>query len=114
MEDLLINTLSALGYSVILQGSLLPDKPYPDSFFTFWDRGSYGVSYYDNSEKSTVYVYDVNFYSNNPEKVYTGLRAAIKALKAAGFIVSGDGHSIASDVITHDGRGCEVMFLKCE
>ena len=108
MEDLLINTLSALGYPVILQGSLLADETYPDNFFTFWNRGSNGGSYYDNAEKSTVYVYDVNFYSNDPARVYTGLREAIAALKAAGFIVSGDGHSIASDEPTHDGRGVEA------
>lgn len=112
MEDLLIDTLSALGYPVILQGSLLQDEPYPENFFTFWNRSSYGGSYYDNAEKSTAYVYDVNFYSNDPANVYEGLRAAITALKTAGFIISGDGHSIASDEQSHDGRGCEVMYLK--
>lgn len=113
MEDLLINTLSALGYPVILQGSLLPDEPYPDNFFTFWNRSSYGSSYYDDEEKTIIYVYDVNFYSNNPENVYTGLRAGIAALKNAGFIISGDGQSIASDEPTHDGRGCNAMYIKC-
>lgn len=112
MEDLLIETLSkAFGYPVKLQGSLLEEENYPDNFFTFWERGNSGGSYYDNEEKSAVYVYDLNFYSNDPERVYTGLREAITALKAAGFILSIKDHSIASDTPTHDGRGCEVMFL---
>lgn len=112
MEDLLISTLEAFKYPVFLQGSLLPDEPYPDNFFTFWNNSSDGESYYDDNEHSTVFSYDVNFYSNNPERVYTVLRAAVVALKAAGFIVSGDGHSVMSDEATHDGRGITILYLR--
>ena len=112
MEDLLIATLESFGFPVRLQGSLLPDEPYPDHFFTFWNNASNGESYYDNDEISTTYSYDVNFYSINPEWVYTKLREAVTALKNAGFIVSGDGHTVMSDEPTHDGRGIDVMYLK--
>lgn len=113
MEDLLIAILfSKFGYPVRLQGSFLEDEPYPDNFFTFWNRQSYGGSYYDNDEKTTVCVYDLNFYSNDPVKVYETLREAITVLRNAGFIISGDGYSIASDEPTHDGRGVEVMYIK--
>lgn len=112
MEDLLIETLSKLGFPVFLQGSLLPDEPYPDNFFTFWERTSYGESHYDNSECSTVYEYDVNFYSSDQENVYTYLRKAITLLKEADFIVSGQGYSVPSGVQTHDGRGVTVKYLK--
>ncbi len=112
MEDLLIETLASLGFPVKLQGSLLPDEPYPDHFFTFWNRSSAGESFYDNDEKSTVYNYDVNFYSIDPEWVYTKLREAKTALKKAGFIISGDGYSVASGESTHDGRGMNVTYLR--
>lgn len=112
MEDLLIETLETLGYPVFLQGSLLADEPYPDNFFTFWNNDSYGNSYYDNAECSIVFSYDVNFYSTDPESVYTTLRNAVTALKAAGFIVSGDGHTVASDEDTHDGRGINVLYRR--
>lgn len=112
MEDKLIELLETFGYPVILQGSLLPDEPYPDSFFTFWNNFSEGENYYDNDEKSTVYSYDVNFYSTNPELIYTKLREVKRLLKENGFIVSGDGHSIVSDEPTHDGRGLDVLYLK--
>lgn len=112
MEDLLIETLEKFGYPVKLQGSLLPDEPYPDHFFTFWNNDSYGEAFYDDDEKSITYDYDVNFYSINPELVYTKLREAKTALKRAGFIVSGDGYSVGSDEPTHDGRGINVKYLK--
>lgn len=112
MEDLLIDTLSTFGYSVMLQGSILPNEPYPDDFFTFWNNSSRDGTHYDNAAASVLYRYEVNFYSNNPEHVYNVLRAAITKLRAAGFIISGDGYSVASDEPTHDGRGVDVMYLR--
>lgn len=112
MEDLLIEILESFGYPVRLQGSLLPDEKYPDHFFTFWNRSSDSQSHYDNDEHSIAYTYDVNFYSINPEYVYTKLREAKQLLKANGFIISGDGYSVASDEPTHDGRGMNVSYLK--
>lgn len=112
MEDLLIETLETFGYPVMLQGSMLPDEPYPDSFFTFWNNNSSGESYYDDSEISTIFDYDVNFYSSDPELVYSKLNEAIAALRAAGFICSGEGYSLASDEPTHDGRGVNILYLR--
>lgn len=112
MEDLLIEKLSTFGYPVRLQGSLLPDEPYPDHFFTFWNNDSSSDGFYDNSETKTVYDYDVNFYSVNPEYTYSKLREAIKLLKEAGFIISGDGYSVASDEQTHDGRGFNAQYVR--
>lgn len=111
MEDLLIEILSTFGYPVYLQGSLLPEEQYPDNFFTFWNDGSYDRSSYNDTVYSIVYEYSVNFYSNNSATVYSVLRKAVKLLKENGFIISGDGHSVASDEPTHDGRGVTVYFL---
>lgn len=112
MEDLLISTLETLGYPVRLQGSLLPDEDYPDHFFTFWNTSSDSDSYYDNKETKIIYQYSVNFYSINPEYVYTKFREAIAALKKVGFIISGDGHSISSGADTHDARTVIARFIK--
>lgn len=112
MEDKLIEILEAFGVPVFLQGSLADDEPYPDSFFTFWNNDSESSSFYDDDEHSIIYDYDVNFYSTNPQAVYDTLRQAKKALKQAGFIVSGDGYSIDSDEPTHDGRGINAKYFK--
>lgn len=112
MEDLLIEVLSSFGYPVRLQGSLAEDEKYPNDFFTFWNNNSNSQSFYDNDESTIVYDYDVNFYSNNPENVYTKLREAKKLLKQNGFTVSGDGYSVGSDEPTHDGRGMNVLYLQ--
>ena len=110
MEDLLISTLEALGYPVKLQGSLLPDEPYPDSFFTYWNDSADGSSYYSNNECAILWTYSLNFYSTDPVLVNTKLLEAKKLLKSAGFIVSGAGYDVASDEPTHTGRGITILY----
>ena len=110
MEDLLISILETLGYPVYLQGSLLPDEPYPDSFFTFWNDSADGDSYYSNEENAIVWAYSLNFYSNNPTLVNTKLLEAKELLKTQGFVVSGAGYSVMSDEPTHTGRGITVLY----
>ena len=110
MEDLLIETLEKLGYPVRLQGSLLEDEPYPDSFFTFWNDAADGDGYYSNKETAIVWEYSVNFYSSDPSLVYSELMKAKKLLNAAGLVCSGGGHSIQTDEPTHTGRGISVTY----
>lgn len=111
MEDLLISTLEeALGYPVTLQGSLLPEAAYPDHFFTYWNDTADGSGFYSNEESAILWQYSLNFYSVDPLLVNSKLLEAKKALKAAGFIVSGAGYSVMSDEPTHTGRGITVLY----
>lgn len=111
MEDLLIKILSeAFGYPVRLQGSLAPDEAYPDDFFTYWNDSSDGDSFYSNEEGAIDWHYSLNFYSIDPQRVSDKLKEAKKVLKSAGFTVTGGGYSVASDVLTHTGRGISVRY----
>lgn len=110
--DLLISTLESLNYPVKRQGSILPDEPYPDSFFTFWNNSADGQSFYSNTEESITWAYSVNFYSVDPLLVNSKLLEAKKLLKAAGFTVSGAGHDVLSDEPTHTGRGITIYYLQ--
>ena len=114
MEDILINLLSSFKYPVIRQGSLPPDEKYPETFFTFWNNTETEISAYNNQTFSVVYNFDVNIYSNDPEKVYTLLRDARKLLKQNGWQAPERGHDLASDEITHTGRGIEVTYIQTE
>ena len=109
MEDLLIEILETFGYPVKRQGSLGND-PYPDRFFTFWCRDSYDGTYYDNNPISIIEIFDVNFYSIEPDETHLMLKKARVKLKEHGFIVDGAGHDVDSDEQTHTGRGINVMY----
>lgn len=110
MEDLLIEALRPFGYPVRRQGSLGPEEAYPESFFTFWNNATEGDGFFDNQETRVVWDYDLNFYSTDPELVYSTLEEAKKALRKAGFLMDGLGHDVASDEPTHTGRGIHIIF----
>lgn len=110
MDDLIISTLSKLGYPVKEQGSLLPEENYPDHFFTFWNDNTDGSGFYDNKETAIAWEYSINFYSIDPELVFIKFSEAKQLLKAAGFIVTGLGHAVMSDEPTHTGRGITALY----
>lgn len=112
MEDNLIQILETLGYPVIRQGSLSPDEEYPDSFFTFWNNDSPDHAHYDNAEYGTEWDFDVNFYSTDPEKTYKVLADARIKLKQNKWIIPGKGYDVASDEVTHTGRGMRAFYLE--
>lgn len=100
-------------YPIHLQGSLLPNEPYPESFFTFWNNGSESDEFYSNKEGQIIHYFDLNFYSSklagDIEDIFT---SAIAALKDAGFIVSGNGFDVPSDESSHTGRGVDLIYIE--
>lgn len=112
MEDELIALLESFKMPVIRQGSLAPDEAYPDTFLTFWNSSEAEQSAYNNDTASVVYTFQVNVYSTNPGTTYSQLAEARQLLKANGWETPDRGHDIASDEITHTGRGMTVTFLK--
>lgn len=116
MEDLIISTLEALKYPVMLQGSLLPNESYPEHFFTYWNDSADGSSFYSNTEGAILWSYSLNFYSTDPVLVSNMFKelkdtpTAKSLLKKAGFIVSGAGYDVLSDEATHTGRGISLLY----
>lgn len=114
METFLIQLLETLGYPVMRQGSLAANKRYPDTFITFWNSAEDGESFYDNQTASVLFDFDVNVYSNNPDTAYSVLADARALLRSNGFIIASRGFDVASDEITHIGRGMYVEYLQTE
>lgn len=112
MKDLLIQTLQPLGYPIFLQGSLSDNDVYPESFFTFWNNAVDGDAFYNNVENEYIWDFDLNFYSSDPQLVNTKLLEAKELLKDKGFIATGKGYDVASDEITHTGRGIHIYKIE--
>lgn len=111
IEDDLIEILETFGYPVDRQGSYQQGEAYPETFFTFWTDSEDG-SHFDNFTASTIWHFDVNIYSRNPDTVIRNLLAAKDALDAAGFITDGKGSDAASDYPTHTGKTLDVWFIE--
>lgn len=113
VKTLLISTLDdAFHYPVILQGSLSTDDVYPASFFTFFNNNTSDDAFFDNEETQTIWDFDLNFYSIDPDLVNTVLLSAKKLLKASGFIPDGSGYDLISDEPTHTGRGINLLYIE--
>lgn len=112
MKKKLIELLESLNYPVFLQGSLNNEAEYPDTFFTFWNFETPEGSFYNNAASKAVWGFWIYIYSDNPELVEAELEKARSLLKEAGYITSGKGEDVASDVDTHTGRMIEVYFIE--
>lgn len=112
MDEFLIDLLETFKYPVIRQGSMPPEQIYPDTFFTFWNNNHEEHSAYDNDTSNTIFDFDVNVYSCDTDKVFELLESARTLLKQNGWIITRMGYDVASDEITHIGKGMEVTFLQ--
>ena len=112
VKQLLIDTISSFNYPVYQQGSMSASDEYDDSFFTFFNNETNDDNFFDNQETITVWDFDLNIYSVDPDVVNNTLRQAKPLLKAAGFIVNGVGYDVLSDEETHTGRGINVLYIE--
>ena len=113
MKQNLIDLLATLSYPVYLQGSLA-GKPYPESFFTYWNGDTEDRSHYDNKAIDYVWTFSIFFYSTSATLVNTVTKSAIDLLKSNGWIVDGKGYDVPTDVITHTGRAFDALFIELE
>lgn len=111
MIDELLTLLESFKYPVLRQGSLAPDEAYPETFITFWGDGENEQSAYDNDTKLATDEYDINVYSNDPDKTYSLVNDIRVLLKSAGWTIESRGYDVPSDEITHTGRGMRVIYL---
>lgn len=111
IEDDLIEVLETFGYPVDRQGSYQQGQAYPDTFITFWTDTEDG-SHFDNFAATTIWHFDVNVYSTNPDTVIRTILAAKAALENKGFITNGKGSDAASDYASHTGKMLDVWFME--
>ena len=110
MTDKLINTLEALGFDVILQGTLDSDDNIPEAFFTYWNWETPRSSYYDNKHSKIIGSYEVVAYGFDRTTVETMIQNAIVKLEEAGFIIDSEGEDIASNIKSQTGKMIEVFY----
>lgn len=112
VKQLLIDTIASFNYPVYQQGSMSNSDEYPDSFFTFYNNSTNDDVFFDNQETMTIWDFDLNIYSLDPDVVNNTLALAKPLLKAAGFIVNGVGYDVMSDEDTHTGRGINILYIE--
>ena len=97
---------------IFRQGSLGEADVYPDTFCTFWGSSEAAATAYDNDDATVVWSYQANAYSTSPAMVYKLTADFLQLFKSNGWQTPDRGHDVASDEITHTGRGLSVTYLK--
>lgn len=114
--DILISALEELEYknteSIFHQGALSKEKPYPDTFFTYWNDDTQDKEYKDNRPAFTEWTFYLACYSYNPFILEKEFNKAIQKLKNKGFIISGKGADAISDKETHTGRDIKLIYIE--
>ena len=111
MKQYLIDTLTPLGYSVLLEDTLAP-KEYPDAFIAFWNFDSSNRSF-SNVDEVTEWGFNIRFYSKSPNEVEIARKNILKALKGAGFIPDGCGNDFTFNADTlHLGWSVDAYILE--
>lgn len=100
--------LETSGLKAIRQGSLLPDEPYPDEFWTVWEPMADEV-FYDNEPVYTTRAFSVCFYSNNPATARAKVQAMRNHLRGKGYAVTPP-EDTPSDEATHIGYAFDAII----
>lgn len=108
IKELLISILEESGFEVFKQGSLLPSKSYPNSFWTFYNIDSEEL-YYDDEAYAVLKQFTICFYTNNPSILQDTVSKMRKKLKENDFIVSAE-TDINSDEPNHTGVGFICIY----
>lgn len=116
MKRKFIDTVVTCGFvegkTLMLQGTLNPEEPYPDTFVTFWTNDVPDGVHFDNKTGSYDWAFSLILYSNDPQIVNTKPDEIRAVLKAAGFIPQGKGHDAPSDEPTHTGWAMDFIFTE--
>lgn len=116
MKQKLIDGLTRCGFiegaTIMLQGTLAQDTPYPDEFVTIWTDYTADNSHFDNAVNSVDYHFTVIYYTNDPALISSRPKEIIKNLRAAGFVPQGIGQDIPSDEETHTGWAMEFLCVE--
>lgn len=100
--------LETSGLQAIRQGSLLPDEPYPDEFWTVWE-GQADEKHYDNKPAYGIRYFSVCFYSCNPATARETVQAMRSFLRECGYAVSPP-EDTPSDEQSHIGYAFDAII----
>lgn len=109
--DELFSLFEEIGLPYFRQGGI-SDEEYEPEFFTYWNINTSNISFYDNVEHRYIIYIQIGYYTNDAEKVYTGMENFIKKAKEKGFICDGRAKDADSGKDSFFGRVCYIRIIK--
>lgn len=104
------NDLAELNLPVYQQGTA--PQELPQSFYTVWEDSSEDAVNASNATHEILHEWTLIYYTTNYATVYTGLQAAIQALKRKGYIISGAGYDFNGNYDKWQARAVDVKKIE--
>lgn len=112
MWEKLEEIFKELNLSYSRQGSYEENETLPDSFFTYWNYDTPEDGYFDNKANRAIWIWQIYFYTNDGNLIYSKLQEFIALAKQEGFIVDGKGNDIQSNEPGYFGRMVQISFIE--
>ena len=94
------------------QGSYEIDEKLPNDFYTFWNTASDYDEFYNNKPSRCVWEWNIFYYTNNPENIYSGLEIFIEKAREKGFLFESIGRDIMCDEPNYVGRTLKTTYVE--
>ena len=109
----LFDLFDKIGKPYFRQGSL-SDEDYQPEFFTFWNIDTPQDSHYDNQLHAWNEYIQVGYYTNDANKIYSGMDDFVAQATAQGFIIAGLPQDANADKAGYFGRVCYIRIKEME
>lgn len=104
--------LAGVGFPVYQQGAAPDGVELPATFATVWQDSSDDILHADNKAIQCRHEWTVICYTNDKQKIYSGLQAVINALKKRGYLISGQGYDASGAWQGYDARAVDVVKIE--
>lgn len=112
MWSKLEQVFNRIGLPYSRQGSYDEDATWPLSFFTFYNPNSNNQAFYDNKAHSSVWYWDVYYYTKDYGSLYTKMDELIDMAEEEGFTANGKGNDIDSERKDYAGRTVTLIYIE--
>lgn len=112
MWEKLEKVFKAIGLDYSRQGSYAADAEFPTSFFTFWNYDIPEDGFFDNKSNRAIWIWQVYFYTSDPNIIYSKMQEFIDLAKKEGFIPDSRGMDIPAGIPNYMGRMVQIKFIE--
>ena len=112
LEEIFIELEEEFGIQYARMGSYAEDAELPSELFCFWNVDSELDEFYNNKPSQCIWTWNISYYTNNAENLYTGLNKFIEKAVEKGFVVKNMGKDINVDEPNYVGRYTTIEYIE--
>lgn len=106
----IFDDLAGVGFPAYQQGSAPASLPV--EFVTVWEDPSSDILHADNKPRQLRQEWTLIYYTQNAEKIFSGLLSVKNFLKTKGYTINGNGYDVGGAWEGYAARGLDVVKIQ--